>query len=133
VNGLACGVIFLGVGQLLARSQVKPHFEPAATLLGWSLVLVAVAGGIWTGSEASAWLHRVALLGLGVALARRSWTADSFWLLVMGVVAAYVAFLAITLEWVGAGAVSALYVAVSAVGLLVLLLRLRARRRKPAS
>lgn len=128
LNGLACGLLFLATGQLLVRRPVKPHFEPIATFTGWGLVLLAVAGGTATGSGAAVWLHRVALLALGLLLASRSLAPGRFGLFVMGVLAAYAGFLACTLPWIGSGAVSTLYVAASAVGLLVLLLRVRARR-----
>lgn len=128
LNGFACGLLFLGLGQLLVRRPVKAHFEPVATFLGWGLVLFSVAGGISTGAGLADWAHRVVLLGLGLLLASRSLAPGRFGLFVMGVLAAYAGFLACTLPWISSGPASALYVALSAVGLLVLLLRVRARR-----
>jgi hypothetical protein len=133
LNGFACGLLFLAVGQALVRQDFKAHFEPAATFLGWGLLLLAVAGGTATGPDASLWLHRGGLLVLGLLLAVRSAAPARFGLFVMGVLAAYAGFLACTLPWVSSGAPSALYITLSAVGLLVLLLRVRARRaRAPA-
>ena len=130
LNGFACGLLCMAVGQVLLRRDCKGHFEPAATFLGWGLLLLAVAGGTSTGSDASLWLHRVALLVLGLLLALRSSGPGRFGLFVMGVLAAYAGFLTCTLPWVSSGAASALYVALSAVVLLVLLLRVRARRAR---
>ncbi|MDH5254418.1 MAG: hypothetical protein OEW72_00750 [Gammaproteobacteria bacterium] len=130
LNGIACGLLFIAAGQALVRRDFKAHFEPAATLLGWGILLLAVAGGTATGPDASLWLHRGGLLGLGLLLALRSAAPARFGLFVMGVLAAYAGFLACTLPWVSSGAPSALYIALSAVGLLVLLLRVRARRAR---
>lgn len=130
LNGFACGLLFLGVGQALVGRPFKEHFEPVATFLGWGLVLLAVGGGTSTGSEASDWLHRVGLLALGLTLAVRSSAPERFGLFVMGVLAAYTGFLACTLPWVSDGAASALYISLSAVILLALLLRVRAWRTR---
>lgn len=130
LNGIACGLLFIAVGEILVRRDFKAHFEPVATFMGWWLLLLAVAGGTSTGSDASLWLHRGGLLVLGLFLAFRSSAPASFGLFVMGVLAAYVGFLTSTLPWVSGGAASALYVALSAVGLLGLLLRVRARRAR---
>jgi hypothetical protein len=130
LNGFACGLLFLGVGQALIRSRLKAHFEPSATFLGWGLVLLAVAGGTSTGSGESLWLHRAGLLVLGLFLASRSSAPGRFGLFVMGVLAAYAGFLTSTLPWVSGGAASALYVALSAIVLLLLLLRVRTRRTR---
>lgn len=128
LNELACGLLFMGVGQILLARDYKPHFEPAATFLGWGLLLLAVAGGTATGPDASLWLHRIGLLGLGLVLAGRSSAPGRFGMFVMGVLAAYAGFLTCTLPWVSGGAASALYVALSAIGLLAILLRVRGRR-----
>lgn len=128
LNGLACGVLFIAAGHLLRRRDVKAHFEPVATLLGWVLALVAVAGGM-DGDAPAAWLHRVALLALGAWLGVRHWRTGDFRLFVLGVLAGYVAFLALTLPGIDGGGLSALYVAASAAALLAGLLRARARRR----
>lgn len=128
LNELACGLLFMGVGQILLARDLKPHFEPAATFLGWGLLLLAVAGGTATGPDASLWLHRIGLLCLGLVLAGRSSAPGRFWMFVMGVLAAYAGFLTCTLPWVSGGAASALYVALSAIGLLAILLRVRSRR-----
>lgn len=129
VNGLACGLLFLGLGRWLIHGHFKPHFEPVATFVGWALLLTSAAGGTATGGGPDLWLSRIELLALGLTLARLSWAADRFALFVMGVLAAYLGFLTITLQWVDSGAASALYTAVSAVLLLFLLLR--AHRRRP--
>jgi hypothetical protein len=133
LNGLACGLLFIAVGQILLRRDFKAHFEPAAAFMGWGLLLLAVAAGTSTGSDPSLWLHRVALLVLGLFLAFRSSARGRFGLFVIGVLAAYVGFLTSTLPWVSGGAASALYVALSAIGLLILLLRVRARRARAAA
>jgi hypothetical protein len=142
LNVLGCGLLFLAVGQACLQARIKPHFEPVATLLGWVLVLAAAAGGIgMTDGSAVALAHRVALLALGTFLAWREWPAATgpkgersgdersgrYLLLVMGVLAAWVAFLAITLPWFP-GTSALLYVAVTAGGVLAVLLRAHRQR-----
>lgn len=135
-NALVCGLVFLGLGSWLLRARLKPHFEPVATLLGWSLVLGALAGGIGDGPAAR--LHAGALLALGLFLAWRAWPASAgrraeqtgrYWLLVMGVLAAWIAWLALTLPWFGDPLIALPYVAATAVGAIAALLRAQRARR----
>ncbi len=87
---LACALLFLLLGGWLLRTRRKPHFEPAASHLGWLLGLGACMSGIGTvGSTELAWtlalLLAAAALAVGAARGRR------FTLFAMGVVAAFVA------------------------------------------
>jgi hypothetical protein len=42
VEALICGVIFLAIGKLLESMRFHPRFEPAASWLGWLLILGAL-------------------------------------------------------------------------------------------
>lgn len=137
LNVLGCGLLFLAIGRGCLRARLKPHFEPVATLLGWVLVLGAAAGGIGlSDGSALALAHRMALLVLGAFVALRAWPAATgpqeersgrYLLLVMGVLAAWVAFLALTLPWFP-GTSALLYVAVTAGGVLAVLVRAHRQR-----
>jgi hypothetical protein len=120
-NALGCGALFLLVGAWCDHRRVKPHFEPVAAFTGWALILTAAALGL------DERLSRFALLALGVTLAWCSRGRDRFAFLVMGVLAAYVAFLAMTLGLIDSGAGSMLFVALTALLLLALLIRVRRR------
>jgi hypothetical protein len=139
-NAIACGGLFIGLGAWLLRARLKPHFEPVATLLGWALVLAGVAGGIGSGPAAMAW--ELALLGLGLFLAWRAWPAEGgrrseaagrYWLLVMGVGAAWIALLAVTLPAFNDPALALLYVAGTAAAVVAALVRAQRARRSQRS
>jgi hypothetical protein len=90
VNTIACGVLFVVLGVLLVRHERKEHFEPVATYLGASLVLLALASGSLT--DESSWSAYTAFLMLaGAGLAAYSlYFKDRFPLFAMGALSAYV-------------------------------------------
>lgn len=122
LNALACGALFIGVGEGLYRMPLKAHFRPVAALAGWALLLGALASGIGGQQEQ---LYRLALLAAGTFLAWRSWRTDEFAQFALGVLAAYVAFLAIAAPAFRSGTAFALFVAGTAIALLAALLRAR--------
>lgn len=64
---IACGLLFLLLGQLLRRSQCKPHFEPTATYLGWMLILLSLGSGIG-GRTQRELVFTLLLLSTGIGL-----------------------------------------------------------------
>ena len=124
-NALGCGLLFLLVGAGCLKRRVKPHFEPVAAFTGWALLLSAAAMGIYSDSSLDEAISRATLLALGCVLAWRSRSRQRFAFLVMAVLATYVAFLAITLEFIDRDAPRMLYIALTAAGLMALMISLR--------
>jgi hypothetical protein len=114
-NALACGVAFVLLGRLLERKQFKAHFEPAATHLGWLLILQAIAWGIGDGAGAA--LHRLVLIAVGCALAWFSWRGGRFALFVFGVLAAYLGAFVALADFVDDETLLLFLIGVSAIGL----------------
>lgn len=85
-NAIGCGVLFIGLGYVLARTDRKAHFEPAAVHLGWLLVLGGLASGLgdrgWAGWSA-------ALLLVGAGLATWAYYARRFSLFAFGILGGY--------------------------------------------
>jgi hypothetical protein len=90
LNTTACGLLFVALGLVMARTDRKAHFEPVATYLGLILVLVSLASGALTDDPAFG-LWNVSLLLVGAGLALHSFFRGRFPLFAMGGVAAYVA------------------------------------------
>jgi hypothetical protein len=88
-NAIGCGVLFVVLGLVLARTDRKAHFEPVAVNLGWLLVLGGLAAGIGAG-----WKDPLkgcdALLLVGAGLAGHSFRVRRFSLFAYGVLAGYV-------------------------------------------
>jgi hypothetical protein len=88
-NAIGCGVLFVVLGLVLARTDRKAHFEPVAVNLGWLLVLGGLAAGI--GAD---WKDPLkgcdALLLVGAGLAGYSFRVRRFSLFAYGVLAGYV-------------------------------------------
>jgi hypothetical protein len=91
LNALACGIAFVALGRVLGRRNLKAHFEPTATHLGWLLTLQAIAWGIGSGPMETP--SRLALMAIGGGLAWFSWRGRRFALFVFGVLAAYLGFM----------------------------------------
>jgi hypothetical protein len=89
-NAIACGVLFAILGVMLVRAGRKEHFEPVATYLGTSLVLLSLASG----SLSDEWSWRAytsLLIVVGAGLAAYSlYFKRRFHLFAMGALAAYV-------------------------------------------
>ncbi|HNX50046.1 MAG TPA: hypothetical protein PKL08_07780 [Thermoanaerobaculaceae bacterium] len=98
-NAIGCGVLFVGLGMLLQRVNRKAHFEPVAAHLGWSLVLGAMTQGAIASSRSAAdWLPwSLALLATAAGLAALAWRNRRFTLLLLAVLALYVAISRIVL------------------------------------
>jgi len=124
MNALACGAVFLLMGFLLGRGPLKPHFESVATHLGWLLVLGALAsgGGLATESELAF------VLGLLFVSAGLAWVAvrrRRFSLFGLGILGAYLALVMLLLRTRPEGSAAFLLIAVSALALVVGLVRAR--------
>jgi len=130
-NALACGAVFILIGILLARGSLKKHFEPVATHLGAILMLGGMLSGCGmdTGPEL-AWTLSLLLasltLGLVAARTRR------FSLFVLGTLGAYAAFLVLVVRTRMDEKPLLLLLAVSALLLLVGLVRARRLIRESA-
>jgi hypothetical protein len=87
-NAIACGVLFVGIGLALKRTDRKAHFEPICMYLGWLLILGGLASGL---GESGAWLlYTLALLACGAGLAAVAYRFRRFPLFAFGVLAGYV-------------------------------------------
>ncbi|MBK5255659.1 MAG: hypothetical protein JJE39_06470 [Vicinamibacteria bacterium] len=115
LNALACGLAFVAIGRALVGRNLKAHFEPTATHLGWLLILQAIAWGIDDGPTAA--LHRLTLVAVGGGLAWFAWRGGRFALFVFGVLAAYLGLMIALAEAVDETTVMLLLVAVSAIAL----------------
>jgi hypothetical protein len=124
VNALACGVLFVGMGVLLQRLDRKSHFEPVAAHLGWSLLLGAMAqGALGAVHGTESWLGwALALLVTSAGLAALAWKDRRFTLLLLAVLALYVAVSRIFLEPVHDEQLTVAYFLVSGVLTVVALL-----------
>ncbi len=90
LNTIGCGVLFVLLGVLLVRVKRKEHFEPVATYVGISLVLLYLTSGSLT-DEPSWSAHTIALILAGASLAAYSLhVRRRFPLFAMGVLAVYV-------------------------------------------
>jgi hypothetical protein len=115
LNALACGIAFVALGRVLERRNLKKHFEPTATHLGWLLILQAIAWGIDNGPVAAQ--HRVALMAIGSGLAWFSWRGRRFGLFVLGILAAYLGFMVALSDAVDDGTAILFLVGISAIAL----------------
>jgi cbb3-type cytochrome oxidase subunit 3 len=88
LNTLTCGLLFIGIGFVLLRTEKKEHFEPVATYLGWSLVLLSLISGTASFAESHG-AYTAVLLLLGSVLALVSFLRRRFPLFAMGVVSVY--------------------------------------------
>jgi hypothetical protein len=87
-NAILTGLAFAALGRALVWLDRKPHFEPVATYLGWTLILGAMLSGIGAGEADTAW--RAGLLAVGGGLALLAFRGGRFPLFGMGLVAAYI-------------------------------------------
>ncbi len=96
-NTLACGLLFIGLGRLLARYNLKAHFHPVALNLGWILILGALAsGGLIHGKTGVIYIAALTLTGTGMAL--RNLKQSRFALFSYGIAALYLALNEIVLK-----------------------------------
>jgi len=95
LNAALTGLLFVGLGYTLVRTNRKAHFEPLAAHLGWLLVLAAILSGIGERAAEGA-AFQFGLLVVGAGLAVFAFRAGRFPLFGMGLVAAYVGLTALT-------------------------------------
>ncbi len=88
LNTASCGVLFVGGGLFLLHADAKKHFEPVATYLGWTLLLLSLASGTLT-TEDSYSTFATFLLLVGSGLAVLSFVHRRFPLAAMGVASVY--------------------------------------------
>jgi hypothetical protein len=89
LNTVVCGLLFVGMGFVLRRAGRKAHFEPVATYLGWTLVLMSLLSGVLSVAD-SFWAYTVLSLLVGSVLALRCFLHERFPLFAMGVTSAYI-------------------------------------------
>lgn len=82
-EALICGVIFLAIGKFLDSIRVKPHFEPAASWLGWLLVLGALA--VRLELNEGTLIAATSLVACGAILAWFSWDERSLGRYALGI------------------------------------------------
>jgi hypothetical protein len=95
LNAAVTGLLFVGLGYALVRSDKKAHFEPLAAHLGWLLLLAAILSGVGEGGAEGAAFQLILLL-VGTGLAVFAFRAGRFSLFGMGLVAAYIGLTALT-------------------------------------
>jgi hypothetical protein len=128
---LVCAAIFAGVGQLLARTGRKPHFEPVATFLGALAAGVAFASGL---GEAAAWpLWSLALALLGAGVAWFAFRKRRLGLFALGALGTYVGITRFLFELPGAELLGCFWFAGTTVGAIVLLVLVHRRFREAAT
>lgn len=88
IEALACGVMFLAIGKLVARVRARAPFAPVAAWLGWILILGALVMRL--GVDDRRLVDATALVGCGLILAWSSWEGRSLGRYAMGVGAAAV-------------------------------------------
>ncbi len=125
-NAIACGLLFAGLGLLLARAGRKAHFEPVAVHLGCLLALAGIAAGL----DQPAWGGALLLAGAG--LAAIAFRAGRFPLFAYGVVAAYAGLSRLVIGAAQDAALGCLWIGVSSVMLIGGLLAVQ-RRMKAAA
>lgn len=99
-NALLCGALFVALGTGMRKGRMKAHFEPAAVVLGWVLVLVAMLSGRLDHLDQRlgvGMLWALAAFATGGALAAWAVRARRFGLFSLGVAAAYFGFLGVAL------------------------------------
>jgi len=94
LNAAITGLLFVGLGFALLRSERKAHFEPLAAHLGWLLVLASILSGVGEGG-AEGPSFQLGLLVVGAGLAVFAFRAGRFSLFGIGLVAAYIGLTAL--------------------------------------
>jgi hypothetical protein len=133
-NAAVTGLLFVGLGYALVRTDKKAHFEPLAAHLGWLLILVSILSGIGEGGSAGA-SFQLGLLVVGSGLAVFSFRAGRFSLFGIGLVAAYIGLTALTASALPDAFLGFLWFIATGGGVLVALLvahqKIKARKAQP--
>jgi hypothetical protein len=134
LNGIVTGLVFVGLGWVLVRTERKAHFEPLAAHLGWLLILVAILSRIGEGgAEGSA--SQLGLLVVGAGLAVFAFRAGRFSLFGIGLVAAYIGLTALVALAVPDAFLGFLWFIATGGGVIVALLvahhKIKARKAQP--
>jgi len=133
-NAGLTGLLFVGLGVLLVRTNKKAHFEPLAAHLGWLLVLASILSGVGEGGSVGA-SFQIGLLLVGAGLAVWAFLAGRFSLFGMGLVAAYVGLTALTVSALPDPFLGFMWFIVTGGGVLVALLvenhKIKARKARP--
>lgn len=129
-NALGCGALFVAVAILSVRSNRKAHFEGAWGTLGLLLVFGGLLSGVFSGA-APAWFEwALVLWAVAAAVVVTAYRLRRATYFVLGVGAAYLAFLRLLAEAVRG--TSMLFLAgLSSIAVIVLLVRAQ-RRMKDA-
>ncbi|HEV8581819.1 MAG TPA: DUF2157 domain-containing protein [Thermoanaerobaculia bacterium] len=128
-NAIACGVLFVGLGFALKKSDRKAHFEPVAVHLGWLLILVGLATG-W--GESRLWVfYTLAVLLCGAALAAAAYHFRRFPLFAFGVIAGYAALSRLVAEAIQELIFGCLWFFVTAALLIFSLIAAQRRMKEP--
>lgn len=121
MNAIVTGLLFVGLGYALVRSDKKAHFEPLCAHLGWLLVLAAILSGIGEGGAVGGGFQLVLLL-VGAGLAIFAFLAGRFGLFGMGLVAAYIGLSALFVSVINEPFVGFLWFTTTGILVLVVLL-----------
>jgi len=130
LNAIGCGVLFVVLGLVLARTDRKAHFEPVAVNLGWLLVLGGLAAGV-----AAGWKDPLkgcdALLLVGAGLAGYSFRVRRFSLFAYGVLASYIGLSRVLFEMINLEILGCFWFSITSILLLLGLLFAQRRMREP--
>jgi hypothetical protein len=133
-NAVVTGLLFVGLGYALVRTDKKAHFEPLAAHLGWLLILAAILSGVGEGGGVGA-AFQLGLLVVGSGLAVFSFRAGRFSLFGIGLVAAYIGLTALTASALPDPFMGFLWFIATGGGVLVALLvahqKIKARKAQP--
>jgi hypothetical protein len=121
LNAVLTGLLFVGLGYAIVRTDRKAHFEPLAAHLGWLLILAAILSGIGERASLGA-TFQLGLLAVGAGLAVFAFRAGRFALFGMGLVAAYVGLTALTASVLPDALLGFLWFIVTGGGVIVALL-----------
>jgi hypothetical protein len=134
LNGIVTGLVFVGLGWALVRTDRKAHFEPLAAHLGWLLILTAILSRVGEGGADGA-ASQLGLLVVGAGLAVFAFRAGRFSLFGIGLVAAYIGLTALVAFAVPDAFLGFLWFIATGGGVIVALLvahhKIKARKVRP--
>lgn len=131
-NAVGCGLVFVALGHLLARTARKPHFEPVTVHLGWLLVLGGLAAGATTFDDDAGRAWALALLAVGAGLAVWGFRRRRYWLFALGVASAYAGHARLAADFLGEAILGCFWFSWTATAILGLLVWAHFRLRRPA-
>ncbi len=129
LNALECGLLFLLVGRVLLRFDLKAHFEPVAVTAGAFLGSAALASGVDAHSPAGlGWT--ILSLCLGTGLLAWGWQARRFLLLATGLLDGHVGLTSLFFRLEPANTIAAGWFLLTSVALVLGLVLIHRRLRE---